>query len=349
VEDVPAQFIDSHTKVDLICFKKHAHAIRSAFAILSGKYYRDQAFYIASRKKDFSKIDQVFFEQEQESVLTENRMIDFQLVREMYEAQNDEYKAAHKNTPWTLSPAIFSNLCTEIVKHQPVNRTIELIISGNLNHNPIQRGAIYSVAVETLTTEIFDRHKTDLKPIKDKVIARELRENLIGTLKTFDKKIDANVIKMLAAKLENVNQPTNREKLSMPFEYYGIKLSEDERKVLEHRNKFLHGETPKTDLYELEEVVLQLHHLIGCLVLKHVGYSGYVTNLAIIHLFKYPEKIEHQIKSALTKNVKSKAAIDALVKEGKFEEAKKAVEDTVGFLTKLIEAHQKVDSFVRVI
>lgn len=349
VEDVPGQFIDSHTKLDLESFKRHAHAIRSAFAILSGKYYRDQVFYVASSKKDFTKIDHVFFEQEEESVLTDNRMIDFQLVREMYDDQNEDYKAAHKSVQWTLSSAIFSNLCSEIATHQPVNRTVELIISGNRNLNSVQKGAIYSVAIETLTGEIYERNKTDLKPIKDKTLAKDLRENLIGTLKTFEKKIGAPVITMMTAKLENINQPTNREKLSMPFEYYGIKLSEEERDILEHRNKFLHGKTPKTDKYELEEVVLQLHHLIGCLILKHVGYSGYVTNLSIIHLFKYPEKIEKQLKSALTTDVKSKAAIEELIKQGKFEEAKRAAEDTVGFLKKLKEQKQKIDSFVRII
>lgn len=349
VEDIPGQIIDSNAKIDLATFKKYTHAIRSAFAVLSGKYYRDQIFYIASNRKDFKKITQVFFEHEEESVLTDNKLINFQLAREMFDSQDEVYRNENKNKAMSLSSSIFSRLCSEIFECQPINRTIELIISGNRNINPLQKGAIYSVAIETLTGEIYERNSVKLKPLKDKVLWKELRGKLLQALDSMESRIDFTAIKVFKARIENMNQPPNREKLSMPFDYYGIQISDDERKVLEYRNKFLHGDTPHTDIYDLEEIALQLHHLIGCLLLKHVGYSGYVTNLAIFRFIKDSEKMDQYIREGLTTRVKTEVEIEQLIAEGKLEEAKAALGHKISFLKRVKEMNQKLDLFMRII
>lgn len=87
---------------------------------------------------------------------------------------------------------------------------------------------------------------------------------------------------------------TNNEKLTRPFEQLGIPLSLHDIVIIEHRNDLLHGnillkkddeiDEDKTNLY-MAYVSAKLFTLISKLVLKSVGYKGYVYNQA-----KYLEK-----------------------------------------------------------
>ena len=104
----------------------------------------------------------------------------------------------------------------------------------------------------------------------------------------------------LKRRLNEINKPvnkehlTNNEKLTRPFEQLNINLSLHDISIIEHRNDLLHGnilldggetdDIEKTNLY-MSYVSAKLYTLISKLVLKSVGYDGYVYNQA-----KYLEK-----------------------------------------------------------
>ena len=99
----------------------------------------------------------------------------------------------------------------------------------------------------------------------------------------------------LKRRLNGLNNPinnrhlTNKEKLTKPFEQLGIKLSLHDIKIIEHRNDLLHGNISlqKNEKQNDENINLymayvsaKLFTLISKLILKNIGYNGYIYNNA---------------------------------------------------------------------
>jgi hypothetical protein len=344
IEDIQCQIIDSNEKTDVDTFKSHTYAIRASFALLSGIFYRMQICYVSSKHSDFREIENVLYEYEGISTITEMKLINPTLFYEHYKKQDDSYQALNKQYHRPFSIATFSNLCTEMLTNKTVARTIELILSGNSNLNPIQKGVTYSVAIETLANEIYSKNKKTLKPITDKAKSSLLKVDLKKVLDTHQKNIGEEAYNIISAKIEQINQPTNRNRLLLPFTLFGINLTEDEVRMLEHRNDFLHGKEPVPDQNEIERIALDFHHLIGCLLLKTVGYSGYITNLAVAHILKDETKANKYLNIKPSK-ILSVNSIQDLIAQGKIDEARDALEHTMN----AYKAIQKLSTFIRII
>lgn len=103
---------------------------------------------------------------------------------------------------------------------------------------------------------------------------------------------DDDILK-LRRRLSELNKPirqlTNIEKLILPFEQLGIGLTPQDIAIIEHRNDLLHGNTHLADSSGTETCDInnymmyasgKLYTLISSLILKYVGYSGYIINHA---------------------------------------------------------------------
>ena len=100
-------------------------------------------------------------------------------------------------------------------------------------------------------------------------------------------------IETLEGRINQINQVTNRERLKMPFKILNIELLEEDIKVINSRNDFLHGRVPNyrniegirsidskdKDLYYAS---VRLYTLLNMLILKYVGYDNYVLNFSKI-------------------------------------------------------------------
>ena len=82
---------------------------------------------------------------------------------------------------------------------------------------------------------------------------------------------------------------TNNEKLTRPFEQLKINLTLHDISIIEHRNDLFHGNILlKTNEFKDEEstnlymayVSAKLFTLISKLILKSIGYRGYIYNQA---------------------------------------------------------------------
>lgn len=140
-----------------------------------------------------------------------------------------------------------------------------------------------SVALEGLTEHFYKNHQKVLQPISD----TSTRKEIIGELKTVLSKYKANEhvksFDVLISKLENLNSPTNKEKLKAPFRVLNIKLSKVDEETIEYRNDFLHGNInlrPRSGRknYSMDsyEISLRLITLLHSLILKSIGYDGLI-------------------------------------------------------------------------
>lgn len=286
--------IECLNKTDIDSFKETTKRIRLGLAFLSGDYYSGETYYLSSHNDDFDKIEGVWYEKEFETKRTKNQIINplhfFQSFR--YDGKgvhNEKHKKHHK----MFSSDLFSLLCMAMLdKEEEILRTVQLVVSGSANPDPIQKGALYSVAIETITNYLSEKNGDKIKPIKDKAISKSVRKDFNSILSGYKEAIGEKGITILTKKIENLNSPTNRDKLIKPFEILGIELCDDDVQAIGKRNDYLHGRIPLEDNeeFELEKLALKLHFLVSCLVLKWIGYEGHIIYLPIWAIMKDEEK-----------------------------------------------------------
>ena len=126
-------------------------------------------------------------------------------------------------------------------------------------------------------------------------IADSLREDLTKLVDSYSDKINSEGILKIKRRINEINRPiikehlTNNQKLTLPFEQVKVELSIDDIKAIEHRNDLLHGDILMTGKELKSESDInnymgyisgKLFTLISALILKYVGYSGYIINHA---------------------------------------------------------------------
>lgn len=208
-----------------------------------------------------------------------------------------------KLTP--ISYKIFSNLCAKMLNKNFSNIIFSILSVNNYDNNQdlTLKGALYSVVLEMTTNYICENNKEKLFFIKDKTKRRNFSKLLKNNAIKFfnENQLDDFKDSPIDKRLSNINSPTNNDKLTKPFELMDIKLTNFEKQILSHRNDFLHG----NDFLNIENIYnlshrllyinLELNYLINALLLKDIGYKGYVKNLSKKYLDKYKiEELKNQ-------------------------------------------------------
>lgn len=298
LEQINSYIIDSVNEISEKDFKNITNSIRTCFAFLTGKFYRGEVIYLSSSISDFSLIEGFNYQAEEASIITNNQIINhtffFGQFSEQDEATKESWKLYHK----MFSVDVFSNLCEKVLDSSEIMRCIELIIKAGSINDPIQKGALYSISIETVADYLTRQNVNSSKPISNKNVWRIFLKSLKQDLDTIKNEIPTNSYKTLNSKIENLNSLTNREKLTKPFELFGIHLNDDEIEILNQRNNYLHGGSPQNInwLKELNIIALKLHYLLGLLILKYIDYRGHYINLAGWYLLN-----DSEIKSLIKK------------------------------------------------
>lgn len=335
IEDLNALFIDSTCKLSHTEFKRISGIIRSAFGFLTGRYYRNEAYYVSSLGKDFKKTNNVCFETEESVINTKKEIVNPSIFRVEFDESSKEFQEKNKKYRSNFSLAIFSKLCDEMYQHEVLHRTIEIILSAVSNNSPLQQAALYSVALETIEKFSATENPESTKVIKDDKTWESIRNELIKVVDNTSVNLDKEQKKFLTDKITNTNQPTNRNKLLIPFQLYKIELDKTDIKTLDSRNRFLHGESPIdiNEKFEIEIIGLKIHFLIACLILKYVGYEGHVVNIPVWHYFGNNDKVAELMEKLNIEGLPPVSEINKMAENGDIEGAKKE-------LTRLIDASQ---------
>lgn len=158
--------------------------------------------------------------------------------------------------------------------------SLENIINGHSISS--LNNALFCVTLETLTELICKENEESMTWHKDKQIRKKHRNELLKVSKMFfhDNNIadwDKSYVK---SRLENIDAPTNSDKLTKPFNILGIELTDEERVVIDNRNKFLHGrhDYKINDSDKLLSDFYRLNYLVHALILKYIGFSGKIIN-----------------------------------------------------------------------
>ncbi len=187
--------------------------------------------------------------------------------------------------PW-MDLDKFDNIVQMLYKNENLARATLILIEAS--NNPLDyQGAMCAVALETICSTLEDpkdnvfmtktEWKTKVKPPFDKFV-NELKNNGIIS--------EAHAINM-HNKFSSLNNDSNQNKLSIPFSKRGYKLSEQEKQIINNRNKFLHGNIISkgclNDDFEANwYACLELQKLCSILLFRESGFKGYIVNNAVL-------------------------------------------------------------------
>lgn len=187
----------------------------------------------------------------------------------------------------------FSVLCQKLFDSTMFESCLVLMMESGAASLLFRPGG-YAIALETMSDLITAKQKSKLSPIKSKSLSKKIREECKAIIAKYGHSIEADDLKTLTKRIEQLNQQTNKARLRAPFELLGIPLLDADIAILETRNDFLHGRHPDITkagpLRSERRVNLDLFYastrfytLLNMLVLKWIGFDNYVVNFPVIH------------------------------------------------------------------
>lgn len=270
--------IDSFHKTHINDFEKIIYAVRLVYAFFTGHYYKEEQIILTSSTKEFNTIENFSYQTGKESIISNFQIVDLDLFCQLADKEENEVlKKNYNNHRKGVEFEIFSFLCNRVISSEEFKRVLELITSGGEDNNPVIQGALYSVALETLTQIIYDENAKILSPVS-KELFKQMRGEFHLILSKYDEKMDERARNIIKTKIDNLNTPTNRDKLEKPFDLLGITLTEEEKIIIESRNKYLHGEEPENSyewFLKTHLNALNLFDLTARLILKFAKYEGH--------------------------------------------------------------------------
>ncbi|NOT77008.1 MAG: hypothetical protein HOP08_18955 [Cyclobacteriaceae bacterium] len=269
-----------------------------SFGYVTGSMPQDEGYFITYDDAGRQKPKDVYYSDLRPSIKSMYSPIyanAFGLMRD-----RSEFKATDKvnKTLRPLRREEFSKLCQWAHDSLEFSSVLLLIIEATAASLVIMPAGM-SVALEGLTNLIIETNKETISPIQDKKISKKVRAELNKVIDDNSKSLQPEGIKILKTRIENINQLTNKAKLTKPFELLKFKLSQEDLRAIEHRNDFLHGRLTlgitndnKNASTEIYYIALRLYTLLAVLILKSVGYDNKVVNYPMTQMEVYEKKFK---------------------------------------------------------
>lgn len=282
--------IDSPVKQTFEEFGEKANTLKIGIAYLSGYYAGNQGFFFAYTKKD-KQLPKHF------------RCVAFRdSVRSGYSPVHSNAYGYMRNDPLakkyykllrTVSLKEFSLLCERIHNSLDFSSMLMLMHESSVASLLFMPGG-FAIALETISDLVIGNIKLKLAPIKDKTVCRKIRTELFEVLERNSEIISPSDLGTLKTRIDQLNQTTNKARLKAPFDLLKIELLDEDLKILETRNDFLHGRVPdltkagtkrsteriNKDLYYCS---MRFYTLLNMIILKWIGYDNRVVNYPKVH------------------------------------------------------------------
>jgi hypothetical protein len=289
--------VDSLSPMSYKEFQDAVLAMQTTYAFLTGNFYLDEAYYISSSSSEFNDDLAVSYMAMRESILSTYNMFTTNgssVLASLREEQGIDWNEEIKE--WTaklpeLDDKVFNALTSLFHENDSLSRAAFIILEAN-NLALELKAAAYCVAYEAICHTLKTRLTIETPSVIEK-------ENWLQRVKPFfddglaqlfkQGKIDQNAHDILSRKVNNLNQPTNKDSLTAPFKHFNYELKDYEAKAIDDRNRFLHGSVPiKTNDLEIASqqlyfTALTIHKLSYILILKLAGFEGYIINYIKLH------------------------------------------------------------------
>jgi len=282
-------------------FDKYSRTTLTCFGLLTGYIPRNEGYYFSYKNNNFENTKEYAYTSNFLNTynvsyrpINSNLFYSF-MPRSISENERNNFRNNAQENLFLISNTTFSKLCNLNITDKKISRATELIMEANQTSIEGQ-GIIYSVVLEILTSYLAIKHEKELTPITDKTQAKRLRSELHEVAKNY---LSPYKDSSISKKIDGINSLTNMDKLLKPFEFLDINLNDIDKKIINYRNDFLHG----NDFVEGEKLLefannhfyinCKLNFLVYALLLKIVGHHGKIVNMVKIYL-EHDERVKDE-------------------------------------------------------
>lgn len=287
--------IESEMKCTYEMMQKYIYSISLSLGLITSIIPFDYAYIIATGTENFTddlicgftqmrptiKGQYQFFTTNMYSikeVLTRNH-VDY-AMEQLYDG--DTFKAYLQD--W-IQIDEFEKIVLMLYGNEDLARATLILIESSTMPLDYQ-GAMCAVALETICSALEESKdktymsnndwKTKVKPLFDQLIDSLLKKGIITEFHASN----------MRNKLNSLNLASNKDKLSLPFSQRGYILSEQEKNIINSRNRFLHGHilghSYEESFQEVLYASLELQKLCILLLFRESGFKGLIVNNAVL-------------------------------------------------------------------
>ena len=164
---------------------------------------------------------------------------------------------------------------------------VSTIVLGGSTYNPMVNLILYAACLEE-SAKWFQHSVKPSKTNKTALLSKDARKKIIDGLSEILDQIegeDPEDIAIIWNKIRsNLFNKPNADNLIEPFEYFNIKLNEEDKNLFVLRNKILHGTDIIESKFDLDNVLpyvmeserycFGFYSLLWRLIMKSIGYTG---------------------------------------------------------------------------
>ena len=268
--------VDSTNEMELTIFQNYAYSILIGFGYITGSFVQNIGFYFSYDRH--KKLQGIQVQGKRKSVYT--------LLSPIYKNpygvfQNQDYHEKYYDIIRGLTSSELSKLC-QLINDSEEIKVIILLILESCAATQIIQPAGFAVALEGFSAFIKKEIEKEREKSSPKLSSKILRD--LKMVLTNNKEELGDSFDFFSKKIEQINQPANKDTLLKPFEYLKIPINELDKQTIDHRNDLMHGRDLKSifegknnDRYRFS-ASLRLYTLLSALILKYVGFDNRVIN-----------------------------------------------------------------------
>lgn len=201
---------------------------------------------------------------------------------ELYSAKKDLQLSEEITAIGACNPNVISKCLEKYIKYPTIATPMEYL--ARFPDAPLEmRGAFIAVALESLTDHLQKSGILDTVTLLPPETWDSLKTQLIDVVKANWDGWEDQQKNALVIRINNMNSATNSQKLNLPFDKLGIKISADEKKAIDKRNKLLHqGRILDPDAISSDQLAwkeaymteMRIYTAVNKLLLMCLGYTG---------------------------------------------------------------------------
>lgn len=277
--------IDTTKDMSYEVFADYCYSLLVSFGYVTGLFPQNEGYFFSYDTIEMNKPKQFLYSEFRDSI--------YSFYHPIYSNAHGyirDNKTAEKEQKdlRVMTTNEFSLLCQKVHANSEFLAILLLILESSTSSLLVMPSG-FSIALEGLTELFVKENENKIVPIKNKSEARNLRKEILDILFKYEGVIGMDAVSIISKRIDNINQPTNQDKLIKPFEILNFELTEDDKKAINHRNDFLHGKITLSESDDLigekktYHVALRLYTLLSVLILKPIGYDNKIVNYPKIH------------------------------------------------------------------